>query len=288
MQSVEEKYKVKAYPMKDIYASGEFNVGRGDIDPGSIMELAGTIKRQGLLQPVTIQPYDKDGYKYRLICGYRRFAAYEYNHETEIPAMLRTDIKGDIEAEILNFIENLNRVDLNILQEAKVVDRLLIRMDGDPGKLAKAIGRSKMWVYTRQALLSLPETIQKDAANGDLTQYHIVELAKLKDPKEQFAAVRRIKEARLNREKRIPKIGAPKPVDPSKAKRRGPQEIYDMIEYLFDNGFEGSLATRTLAWANGEINRVDYERSLMEYAKANGLSYTPPIEVQVILNRMSF
>jgi len=183
----------------------------------------------------------------------------------------------ELQALGLNFVENLQRQDLNILQEAHGIDRF-IKLGATIGEIAKLTGQGKKWVVIRMGLLSMPEPIQEAAAAGFLTQGQIYDLSEIKDVSDQMTMAKAIKEAKLRNETRLPIIKKKKS-KPTQRKRRNPEEIFQMIDHIIEEMGEGNLATRALAWANGEISDLDLYRDLVEYAKANHLKYSPPVEV---------
>jgi ParB family chromosome partitioning protein len=110
--------------LDDIRVDTDFNC-RGAITPISVHELANNIRTAGLIEPVVVRPYDKDGFKYDLVAGFRRTQAFknlranEPEKYSEIPVVIKNVTLA--EAKILNLIENIHREDLNILQEARAL-----------------------------------------------------------------------------------------------------------------------------------------------------------------------
>lgn len=155
-------------PMKEIYADLTFNC-RGHIDPASCAELAKDIKNKGLVQPVMVQPYDKvPGKKFRIVMGHRRHMAHQINHAETIRAIVKEGL-SDLDARVLNICENIQRQDLNILQEAMSIDSLR-RGGWNELQTADKIGMSRGWVQVRFMLLDLPIEIQHEAAAGLIPQ----------------------------------------------------------------------------------------------------------------------
>ena len=124
------EYDVFALPLSSIYYDADFNC-RGQFTLESVSELAESIRQKGggvelrgLDFPVVVQPTAEvvgtvpSGFDYRLIAGHRRFRAVEFFLKwADIPAMVRHELTG-YQARLLNFTENLERKDLNMLQEA--------------------------------------------------------------------------------------------------------------------------------------------------------------------------
>ncbi len=278
--AVDSDMKIEHLPLTEIYSDSTFNI-RGAIHMGDVVELAKNINARGLLQAIAVQPYDKmPGFKWRIVLGHRRFAAHQHLQRETIPCVVKYGL-SDIDAMAANFNENINRKDLNILEEAYGVKRFAdnkLTVD----QIAKLVNKGKNWVRIRQALLLMPEPIQQDAAAEFLTQGQILDLSTIGDPDEQMRIVRKIKEAKLNGEKRLPKVKE-KHRDPTKLKRRQPNEIYEMVNHIIDETGEGSVATRALAWTNGEISDLDWYRDLIDFYAEKGIVYLPPLEVRHLI-----
>ncbi len=262
--------------LDDIYSDSSFNI-RGEIRMSDIIELAKNIDSHTLLQPISVQPYDKHPPQTkRIILGHRRFAAFEYLKRKTIPAIIREGLT-DVQAMALNFNENVNRKDLNILEEAYGVQRFLDAGE-DVESIAKIVNKGKKWVVIRRDLLTYPKPIQEDAATGWLTQAQIADLVTVHGDTEKMAIVKAIKEAKGRNERRLPTIKTKKS-NPTARKRRTPEDIMDMIEHVLDETHVVSPFTRAWAWANGEISDLDLYREMQAYFDAHDILYSPPLEV---------
>jgi hypothetical protein len=191
----------------------------------------------------------------------------------------------EIQALTLNFVENVNRKNLNILEEAYGIDRFM-KAGKTIDQISKLINQPKGWVRVRKLLLEMPPVIQQDAAAGFITQLQINDLAQLHSEDDQIATVLAIKEARARGERRLPPIKKKKQ-DPTKLKRRNYEEIFDMNDHIIEQFKESNILTRGLAWANGEISDLDLYRDIIEYAKSRNIKYSPPLEVQSYLRQSS-
>ena len=260
-------YGVHLLQMSEIYSDNDFNC-RGRIMPYDVAALAKDIEVNGLQFPISVQPKGDvsielpPGYNYRIVAGHRRHMAFKILKRNTIPAMVKRGL-SEVMARVYNLSENLQRSELNIMQEARALEKL--KMLGlVQEQAAEAIGRTRSWVQVRYNLLELPDVIQEEAAAGIINQQQIKQIYGLKrisdDPTKVFeaqcAAVRKIKNALLNGEKGISVAKDPKH-DPFKKKRRQKNEIQDMIRHIGKEGSGFGLATRCLAWANGEINTAE-------------------------------
>lgn len=138
---------------------------RRHFDNEKIKELADSIRQDGLIQPITVRPTHRDG-DYELIVGERRLRAYRMLGYKIIPAVVK-DVT-EAEASVMTLIENIQREDLTLMEEASSLDVLLQRHDGDIQKLAQKIGKSFTYVKDRVMLLKLPKEIQKMLDAGEL------------------------------------------------------------------------------------------------------------------------
>lgn len=139
------------------------NPNRVEIDDEELKTLAQSIKDIGLAQPITVRPI---GDKYEIVAGHRRFKACLLANVINIPCIVR--ILNDSEAEQVKAHENLYRQDLNPLEEAIYISRLINK---DPLKIpevAKTLGRTEAWVNERLDLLSYPEYFWPAIEHGNI------------------------------------------------------------------------------------------------------------------------
>ena len=264
-------------PVEKVFSDSDFNC-RGHITPFEVADLAKDIERNELQFPIAVQPAIDimgglpDGFDVKIIAGHRRFAAWKVlkagfdgaeNPYLAIPCMLKTGL-SDIQARILNLSENLKRKNLNILQEAKAIEKLYL--SGMPrDTVAKEIGMSSGWVQVRFNLLTLPPEIQIEAAAGVLNQHQIKQLYSLKTKEEQFEAVRSIKQAK-DRGAKAGHVGKRQKQKTNVKKARTPGDLLRMIEILSKATGYG-LQTRVLAWAAGNISTEDFFSDIRKYCK---------------------
>ncbi len=266
-------YEVRQVKLEDIYLDAEFNC-RGDIRPLDVIDLVHDIERNGLQFPITVQEIDDPVYNYRIIAGHRRFTAFKVLKRETIPAMVREGL-DEVQARLLNLTENLKRKELNILQEAKAVQKLNT-LGLTQHAIANELGMSRSWVQVRINLLGLPQAIQEEAAAGHLNQLQIKELSSLGDSEKQYEAVKRIKNARLNGEKGISVAKKPEE-NPDSKKRQAKNIVKEMIIHIGKTLGYG-LTTRALAWANGEISSSDLYMEIKKAAEEQGIKYVIPVK----------
>jgi ParB family chromosome partitioning protein len=140
---------------------------RQDFDPKGLKELAESIKREGLLQPIIVR---KKGDDYEVVVGARRLRAAEIAGIEEIPAMVR-DV-ADQDLLVLALIENLKRKDLNPVEEAQGYQRLLTEFKLSQSDLAVIVGKNRATIANKLRLLSLPEQVKSYLIRGEITEGH--------------------------------------------------------------------------------------------------------------------
>lgn len=262
-------------PMSEILSDSKFNC-RGEIIPADVIDLARSIATIGMQQPIVVQPWNRDGYKYRIVSGHRRHMAQRINKADTITAKIVEGL-SELEAKKWNLAENIKRKALNIYQEAMAI-KDWVDADWTMQQIANELEMSYGWVQARVALLKLPEEIQQEAAAGFLTQDHIKQLAGIKDKEMQFEAVKKIKNSKQLGEKKKIVIGRKK-VDYHKKKAREPEEIFRMQEIIQDV-VGNNFGTRCLAWAAGEISDYDLLEDLKAIADEKKIMWNLPQEAK--------
>lgn len=270
------QYTTVFIPLDEIWSDDEFNC-RGSIEPSQVKTLCESIIKNGLQTEIVVQPIEDvkgsappAGKKYRIVAGHRRFMAFRIlrgQDETkygQIPAKVRTGL-DDIQVRILNLSENFDREDLDILQEAKALEKL--HEAGIPrDHVAREIGKSSGWVQVRYNLLELPEDIQLEAKVGTFNQYQIKQLYGIrKDSEKLYEAVRTIKNSKGRGEKGT-FVGNRKAEKTDVKKHRKPVEINAMIDVV-QKAIGYGLETRMLAWAAGNVSTDELFEDVREYCK---------------------
>ncbi|MEE1922283.1 ParB/RepB/Spo0J family partition protein [Pseudomonas sp. 148P] len=152
---------------------------RRDMDPQALEELAQSIKGQGVMQPIVVRPIADD--RYEIIAGERRWRATQLAGLDTIPAMVR-DVPDEA-AIAMALIENIQREDLNPVEEAIALQRLQTEFQLTQQQVADAVGKSRVTVANLLRLISLPDVIKTMLSHGDLEMGHARALLGL--PEEQ-------------------------------------------------------------------------------------------------------
>jgi ParB family chromosome partitioning protein len=140
---------------------------RKDFDDAKIGELAASIREKGIIQPLVVRETD-DGYE--LIAGERRLRAARLAGLSSVPAVIR-DVP-DAEALELALIENIQRENLNPIEEAHAFRQLIEEFSLTQEEMAKKVGRDRTTIANSLRLLSLPRDVREDLAEGTLTPGH--------------------------------------------------------------------------------------------------------------------
>ncbi len=141
---------------------------RRDMDQTALEELANSIKVQGVMQPIVVRPIG--GGRFEIIAGERRWRASQQAGLDKIPAMVRE--VPDEAAIAMALIENIQREDLNPIEEAVALQRLQQEFELTQQQVADAVGKSRVTITNLLRLIALPEEIKTLLAHGDLEMGH--------------------------------------------------------------------------------------------------------------------
>ncbi len=162
-----------AHPTDRLRMLGVDQITRGTYQPRRhfdqdlLQELADSIKAQGLIQPILVRAY---GGKFELIAGERRWRASQLAGITDIPAIVRD--MDDQSVAAVSLIENIQRADLNPLEEAQALERLCGEFSMTHQQVAEAVGRSRVAVTNLMRLLELHDDVKLMVDNGELDMGH--------------------------------------------------------------------------------------------------------------------
>jgi ParB family chromosome partitioning protein len=257
--------------MSEIFSDPDFNC-RGKIAPLDVLELSKSIAEHGLQQPISVQPYNHGKFKWRIVAGHRRHAAFLVLEWPTIPAVIKEHLT-DVQVRILNLQENIARKALDIMQESNSLNKFFVA-NYTIEEVAKMLNQSKGWVQVRKNLLALEPEIQEAAAAGFITQEQIKDLYSLPSKEARLEAAKKAKESRMRGETRAIKIKEKKR-NPTTKKVRGKEEIREMIEHILEV-LGPNLATRALAWTSAEISDIDLYRDIKEACEEKGVDYEIP------------
>jgi ParB family chromosome partitioning protein len=218
---------------------------RTRMDEGALAELAESIRAQGIMQPILVRPVDALKGRYEIIAGERRFRAAQLAGLTEVPVLVRE--VADEHAAAMALIENIQREDLNPLEEAHGVKRLLDEFGLTHEQAASAIGRSRSATSNLLRLLNLATPIQTMLLAGDIDMGHARALLAV-DNATQIQLANQIIAKRLSvreAEKLVSQIGIESKTKASKKDKSGSRDVVRLEEILSDQ-----LGTKVFLKAN--------------------------------------
>lgn len=153
---------------------------RTDFNEKDLEELADSIKEHGILQPLVVRRDKENDGKFELIAGERRFRASKMVNLGTVPVIVR-DIEDENTLLELALIENIQRTDLNPVEEAEAYQNLISRFEYTQEEAAARIGKSRSSIANLLRLLNLPEFILRDISKGSLSEGHARPLLRLID-----------------------------------------------------------------------------------------------------------
>lgn len=156
-------------------------------DEKALKELAASIKEHGVIQPIIVRNI---GGKYEIIAGERRYKASALAGLTKIPAIIRN--LDDKESSKVALLENLQRKDLNAIEEARTYQKILELDEMTQEELAKTMGKSQSAVANKIRLLSLPDEIQTALLKEQISERHARSLLNTSNPAEQIEMLKKI------------------------------------------------------------------------------------------------
>lgn len=200
---------------------------RKTFDEDTLQELADSIKQFGLLQPILVQ--DRKDY-YEIIAGERRWRAAKLAGLKEVPVIIRNYTEQEIME--ISLIENIQREDLNPIEEAIAYKRLLEDFHLKQDELAERVSKSRTTITNSMRLLRLCEYVQQMIIDGKLTTGHARALISIEDEEQQKQLAERIFDEKLS-VREVEKIvkGILNPVE----KKPEKEEIPQSIQYIYEN-----------------------------------------------------
>jgi ParB family chromosome partitioning protein len=229
---------------------------RTRMDEGSLYELAESIKGQGIMQPILVRPLAGTGGLFEIIAGERRFRAAKLAGLESVPVLVKE--VADEAAAVMALIENIQREDLNPLEEAHGLQRLVGEFHLTHEQAAQAVGRSRSAASNLLRLLQLAEPVQQMLMAGDLDMGHARALLVL-PAAEQVMAAQEISAKKLSvREaerlvQRSAKSRTEKPESIKPSKSRDIARLEERLADILTASVEIRLQRRTKRGDQGEI-----------------------------------
>ena len=217
-------------PIEDIYPNA--NQPRTHFDEKALQELAESIKVLGIIQPITVR---KDGAKFEIISGERRYRASKMAGLKEIPAYVR--LVNDQELLEKALVENIQREDLDAIEVALTYQRLLEEIGLTQEALSQRVGKERSTITNSIRLLKLNPDVQQAIRNGDISAGHGRAILSLENPEDQQALFKQIVNNRLSvrqAEEAAKHFKSPKEISISKEPKTLPNNLRRAEKTLAD------------------------------------------------------
>ncbi len=203
---------------------------RRTFDEAALEELAASLRNQGVLQPILVRRDARGGY--RIIAGERRWRAAQRAGLKELPAIVRE--ATDAEAYELALVENIQRADLNPLEEAEAFRRLIDERKLTQEQVSDRVGKDRSTVANALRLLALPNEVKQLLIEGDLDMGHARAILGLTRPADMVTLARAVVTDRLTVRETEARVKAQRPASPAKKKAqvRASPEARKLVEDL--------------------------------------------------------
>ena len=229
---------------------------RSQVDDARLDELAGSIKANGVIQPILVR---RTGATYRIIAGERRWRAAQRAGLLKVPVVIREVAEGsDRQLLELALVENIQREDLNPVDEALAYQRLAVEFGLTQDQIAAAVGKNRSSVTNYLRLLKLPDEVRGNLAAGALSMGHARALLALADPGSQRHAAREVVARSLSvreTEALVRKLSSPAP-----ARRLvTPQQGTDVHTRAAEDRLRFALGTKVRIARRGQGGTIEID-----------------------------
>ena len=250
---VEMKVKIsKVGPNKD--------QPRKQFDEDALMELAESIKQFGIIQPLIVQ--EKNGF-YEIIAGERRWRAAKLAGLKEVPVIVKD--YSDLEVVEISLIENIQRENLNPIEEALAYKRLLTEFNLKQDEVAERVSKSRTAVTNSMRLLKLDERVQQMVIDDMLSTGHARALLGIEDPELQYSTAVKVFDEKLS-VREVEKLV--KKIQQGKTEKKKEETVHDFIYTDLEEKMKAAVGTKVSIHQNakgkGKIEIEYYSREDLE------------------------
>lgn len=262
VKELDENLKDKVIMVKTAQVEPSRKQPRKQFDEDALLELAESIKQFGVLQPLLVQK--KEDY-YEIIAGERRWRASKLAGIKEIPVMVKDF--SDQEAVEISLIENIQRENLNPIEEAAAYKRLMEEFHLKQDTIAERVSKSRTAVTNSMRLLKLDERVQQMLIDEMLTTGHARALLAIEDKDTQHAAAVKVFDEKLSvreTEKLVKEILNPHQKETEKEKDRAQDLVYEQLEEKIKGIIGSKVAIRRKSKDKGRIEIAYYSQEELE------------------------
>ena len=249
VEKVVEKPGELELKLSDIVPNSE--QPRKDFDEDALTELAESIRQFGVLQPLLVQ---KKGKFYEIIAGERRWRAAKIAGLKKVPVIIKDFT--DLETVEISLIENIQRENLNSIEEAYAYKRLIEEFHLKQDEVAERVSKSRAAVTNSMRLLKLDERVQKMLVEDMITSGHARALLSLEDPELQYQTAQKVFDEKLSvreTEKLVKKI-----LNPKKIQEKPANEQMNAVYERMEERLKGIVGTK-VAISRGKGNKGKIE-----------------------------
>lgn len=241
---------------------------RKNFEEDALQELADSIKQFGLLQPILVQ--DRKTY-YEIVAGERRWRAAKIAGLKEVPVIIRNLTEQEIVE--ISLIENIQREDLNPIEEAQAYKRLLTEFNLKQDEVAERVSKSRTAVTNSMRLLKLCDKVQKMIVDGMISTGHARALISIEDPEEQYLVAQKIFDEKLS-VREVEKLvkNLHKPPKQKKPENKTLEAIYNEISEKLKQSLSTKVSISAKENGSGKIeiefyNHEDLDRLIEQISK---------------------
>lgn len=241
---------------------------RKNFEEDALQELADSIKQFGLLQPILVQ--DRKTY-YEIVAGERRWRAAKIAGLKEVPVIIRNLTEQEIVE--ISLIENIQREDLNPIEEAQAYKRLLTEFNLKQDEVAERVSKSRTAVTNSMRLLKLCDKVQKMIVDGMISTGHARALISIEDPEEQYLVAQKIFDEKLS-VREVEKLvkNLHKPPKQKKPENKTLEAIYNEISEKLKQSLSTKVSISAKENGSGKIeiefyNHEDLDRLIEQISR---------------------
>lgn len=260
VKSIEEKEPETIVKITKIEPNRE--QPRKNFDEDALQELADSIKQFGLLQPILVQ--DRKTY-YEIIAGERRWRAAKLAGLKEVPVIIRD--YTDQEIVEISLIENIQREDLNPIEEALAYKRLLTEFNLKQDEVAERVSKSRTAVTNSMRLLKLCDKVQQMIIDDMISSGHARALISIENPEEQYNIAQKIFDEKLSVrdvEKLVKNLNKPEKLKKEKEEDKSLEVIYQDVEEKLKQSLGTKVSIASKGNGSGKIEIEFYSHDDLE------------------------